>query len=122
MNHELLLILDFGSQYTQLIAKQVRKMNVYREIVPFNISYEDVLAKNPKAIILSGSPYSVYAEDAPIPDKRILDLAVPFLAICYGMQLIAHLSGYKVDKSDEREFGYAKLNIANHDNIFKGLN
>ena len=121
MNHELLLILDFGSQYTQLIAKQVRKMNVYCEIVPFNISYEDVLAKNPKAIILSGSPYSVYAEDAPIPDKRILDLAVPFLAICYGMQLIAHLSGYKVDKSDEREFGYAKLNIANHDNIFKGL-
>jgi GMP synthase (glutamine-hydrolysing) len=121
MNHELLLILDFGSQYTQLIAKQVRKLKVYCEIVPFNISYDEVLKKNPKAIILSGSPYSVYAEDAPIPDKRILDLEVPFLAVCYGMQLLAHLSGHKVDKSAEREFGYAKLKIVNHDNIFKGL-
>ncbi len=121
MSHELLLILDFGSQYTQLIAKEIRKMKVYCEIVPFNISYQEVLDKKPKALILSGSPYSVYAEDAPIPDKRILDLELPIFAICYGMQLIAHLSGYKVDKSEEREFGYAKLKISNHDNIFKDL-
>ncbi len=121
MNHELLLILDFGSQYTQLIAKQIRKMKVYCEIVPFNISYQEVLDKNPKALILSGSPYSVYAEDAPIPDKRILDLDLPIFAVCYGMQLIAYLSGYKVDQSPEREFGYAKLKITNHDNIFQGL-
>lgn len=121
MKHELLLILDFGSQYTQLIAKQIRKMKVYCEIVPFNISYEEVLAKQPKALVLSGSPYSVYAKDAPIPDKRILELELPILAVCYGMQLIAHMSGYKVDKSEEREFGYAKIKIVNHENIFQGL-
>ncbi|MFA7056603.1 MAG: glutamine-hydrolyzing GMP synthase [Candidatus Cloacimonadales bacterium] len=121
MSHELLLILDFGSQYTQLIAKQIRKMKVYCEIVPFNISYEEVLAKQPKALVLSGSPYSVYAKDAPIPDKRILEMKLPILAVCYGMQLIAHMSGYKVDKSEEREFGYSKLKIVNHENIFRGL-
>lgn len=121
MSHELLLILDFGSQYTQLIAKQIRKLKVYCEIVPYNISYKEAMAKNPKALVLSGSPVSVYGEDALIPDKRILELEIPILAICYGMQLIAHLSGYKVDKTQEREFGYAKLKITNHQNIFQGL-
>ncbi|MBN2829121.1 MAG: glutamine-hydrolyzing GMP synthase [Candidatus Cloacimonetes bacterium] len=121
MTKQMVLILDFGSQYTQLIAKSIRKLSVYCEIVPFNVSYEEVLSKDPKAIVLSGSPFSVTAENAPIPDKRIIELDIPILGICYGMQLLAHLNGAKVSKSSKKEYGYAKIKIENHDSIFAGM-
>ncbi len=122
MTHtESILILDFGSQFTQLIARRVRELNVYCEIHPFNISYEKIESFNAKGIILSGGPSSVYASDAPIPDKRIYELGVPILGICYGLQLIAFQNGGVVNKAPRREFGRAQLLIDNSEDIFKGL-
>ena len=122
MTHtESILILDFGSQFTQLIARRVRELNVYCEIHPFNISYEKIESFNAKGIILSGGPSSVYASDAPIPDKRIYELGVPILGICYGLQLIAFQNGGEVNKAPRREFGRAQLLIDNSEDIFKGL-
>ncbi|MEA1973472.1 MAG: glutamine-hydrolyzing GMP synthase, partial [Candidatus Cloacimonadota bacterium] len=121
MKHELVLILDFGSQYTQLIAKNIRKMKIYCEIVPFNISYEEVHNKNPKALILSGSPSSVSRKDAPFPDDRILELDIPILGICYGMQLITHLNGGEIIRSKKKEYGRATIQIEEHDSIFANL-
>ncbi len=121
MKHELALILDFGSQYTQLIAKRIRKFNIYSEIVPFNIEFDEIVKKNPKAIILSGSPFSVTAPDAPVPDKRILDLGIPILGICYGMQLLSHWHGAEVSRSEKKEYGYAKIFIDDQTSIFKNL-
>lgn len=122
MSHELILILDFGSQYTQLIARTIRKFNVYCEIVPFNISYEDFCKRKPTALILSGSPYSVTSKEAPLPDRRIFQEDIPVLGVCYGMQLLAYLFGGRVDKSEKKEYGYAILNLdINHRGIFNGL-
>lgn len=121
MMHELALILDFGSQYTQLIAKEIRKHEIYCEIVPCNIPYEEIIAKQPKALILSGSPFSVYREDAPKIDARLLDGSLPVLGICYGMQLMVTLLGGKVEKFDKKEYGYAKIFIDNHEHIFSQL-
>ena len=106
---DLVLILDFGSQYTQLIARRVREQRVYCEIHPCTTSFEALRALNPRAVILSGGPSSVYDEGAPTVDKRIFDLGVPILGICYGLQLIAHLLGGKVESAKEREYGAAKV-------------
>jgi GMP synthase (glutamine-hydrolysing) len=119
--HELALILDFGSQYTQLIAKRTRLLNIYSEIIPYNTSFEKIEEMNPKTIILSGSPYSVTNENAPIPDKRIFEMNIPILGICYGMQLITKLFGGKVSKSDKKEYGFAQITIEDHNSIFSGL-
>lgn len=119
--HELALILDFGSQYTQLIAKRTRLLNIYSEIVPFNTSFEKIEEMNPKTIILSGSPFSVTAENAPIPDKRIFEMGIPILGICYGMQLITKLFGGKVSKSDKKEYGFAQITIEDKNSIFSEL-
>ncbi|HNX00306.1 MAG TPA: glutamine-hydrolyzing GMP synthase [Candidatus Cloacimonadota bacterium] len=121
MLHEVILILDFGSQYTQLIAKTIRSMNVYCEIVPYNVTYDAVEAKNPKAIILSGSPSSVTFEFAPIPDIRILEMPVPILGICYGMQLISHLSGAAVESALKKEYGFAEFLADTTHPLFQGL-
>lgn len=121
MKHELVLILDFGSQYTQLIAKRTRKLKIYSEIVPFNIPFAKIEEKNPKAIILSGSPFSVTAEGSPRPDARIFDMNIPILGICYGMQLLTHVFGGKVVSSDKKEYGAASIKIDDHTDIFKGL-
>ncbi len=122
MTHtESILILDFGSQFTQLIARRVRELNVYCEIHPFNISFEKIKSFNTKGIILSGGPSSVYASDAPIPDKKIYELGVPILGICYGLQVIAFQHGGEVNKAPRREFGRAQLLIDNTEDIFKGL-
>jgi GMP synthase (glutamine-hydrolysing) len=121
---ENILILDYGSQYTQLIARRVRELHVYCEIHPFNISIEKVKEFSPKGIILSGGPSSVYAAGAPISDKRIFDLGVPVLGICYGLQLIAFQLGGEVDKAARREFGRAKLIVdpdESRDGIFKDV-
>lgn len=118
MTKDLVLILDFGSQTTQLIARRVRECKVYCEIQPGTASFEDVAARKPRAIILSGGPASVYEEDAPQLDRRILELGVPVLGICYGMQLMAHLLGGKVERADKREFGLAKLSVDSPEGIF----
>ncbi len=122
MTHsESILILDFGSQFTQLIARRVRELNVYCEIHPFNVPFEKITAFTPKGIILSGGPSSVYSSDAPIPDKRIYELGLPVLGICYGLQLIAYQNGGEVNKAPRREFGRAQLLMDDHSDIFKHL-
>ncbi|MBI5327129.1 MAG: glutamine-hydrolyzing GMP synthase [Deltaproteobacteria bacterium] len=106
-----ILILDFGSQYTQLIARRVREQKVYCEIHPYNIGLDRIKVLNARGIILSGGPSSVYDKDAPLISKEIFNLSIPILGICYGMQLTAHLLGGKVEKSSHREYGSAELVI-----------
>ncbi len=121
MYEEKILVLDFGSQYTQLIARRVRECKVYSEIFPFNASIEKIKNFNPKGIILSGGPSSVYDKNAPIPDIKIFELGMPVLGICYGMQLMAYLSGGKVAKAVKREYGKAELIIDSRMDIFEGI-
>ena len=122
MNRETIIILDFGSQYTQLIARRIRERRVYCEIHPYHISADELRALNPKGIILSGGPSSVYTEDAPLPDPQVLTLGSPVLGICYGMQLIAYLSeGGKVHPTSEREFGAATLDVDRRGALFGDL-
>ena len=118
---ESILILDFGAQYSQFIARRVRELHVYCEIHPFNIPLEKIQAFNPKGIILSGGPSSVYAADAPISDKRIFSLGVPVLGICYGLQLMAFQLGGEVDRAGKREFGRARLIVDSENGIFSGV-
>jgi GMP synthase (glutamine-hydrolysing) len=121
-HQEKILILDFGSQYTQLIARRVRECKVYSEIHPYNISREKIEQFNPKGIILSGSPASVHDQDAPCISRDLLETGLPILGICYGMQLMVQLSQGEVEKSQEREFGYAQLFIDDHSDLFQGIN
>ena len=118
---ETIVILDFGSQFTQLIARRIREMNVYCEIHPFNTPLEKIKPINPFGIILSGGPSSVYEDKAPLPDRAIFDLRLPVLGICYGMQVMAHYLGGAVDKAAHREFGRAEIRITDHDDLFKGF-
>jgi GMP synthase (glutamine-hydrolysing) len=112
MQHELILILDFGSQYTQLIARRVREQGVYCEIVPFHLSLEKIFQKNPKGVILSGGPNSVYDGDAPqISEGFYEKINAPVLGVCYGMQLLAKDLQGKVSPSDKREYGHARLKV-----------
>ncbi len=116
-----IIILDFGSQYTQLIARKVRECGVYAEIHPFNISREILLDFAPKGIILSGGPSSVYDEGSPHPSFDVTRLDVPVLGICYGLQLLAYHRHGEVDSSAHREYGKAELEILSHDGLFKGV-
>jgi GMP synthase (glutamine-hydrolysing) len=118
MTKDLVLILDFGSQTTQLIARRVRESKVYCEIHPCNAPFDDIRAKQPRAIILSGGPSSVYEDGAPSIDKRIFELGIPILGICYGMQLMAHMLGGKVERASKREFGLAQVVIDQPEGIF----
>ena len=102
------LVVDFGAQYAQLIARRVREANVYSEIVPHNISADEVAEKAPAAIILSGGPSSVYEENSPSLDAKILELGIPVLGICYGFQVLAQALGGRVDKTGKREYGAAR--------------
>jgi GMP synthase (glutamine-hydrolysing) len=119
--HELVLILDFGGQYTQLIARRVRELGVYSEILPFNTSAEAIRHRNPKGIILSGGPSSVYEIGAPHPDPDVLHLGVPVLGICYGVQLMAHFLGGEVKPSNRREYGHAEIAIRDEGKLLGGL-
>ncbi len=122
MTHaERIIILDFGSQYTQIIARKVREAGVYAEIHPFSISRAALEELSPKGIILSGGPSSVYAEGAPIPLFDVFSMGVPVLGICYGLQLIAHQLGGAVDKAARREFGRAIVNIDDTQDLFRGM-
>ncbi len=115
---EVVVILDFGSQYTQLIARRIREQRVYCEIHPCTLPFDKLQAMQPRAVVLSGGPASVYGEGAPSVDARVFDLGIPVLGICYGLQLIAHLLGGKVERAEEREFGAAKLVIDSTAGIF----
>lgn len=121
MERETVLVLDFGGQYNQLIARRVRELSVYSEMVPFDISYEEIQAQNPRGIILTGGPASVHAEGAPQCDPRILEMGIPVLGICYGMQLIAQYLGGKVGPSQLREYGRTTLRVRQENPLFDDL-
>lgn len=120
-NKELILIIDFYGQYNQLIARRVRECNVYSEIVPFSTSIEKIKEKNPKGIIFTGGPASVYTENAPKCSEEIFKLGIPVLGICYGMQLMTHMLGGKVQKADKREYGVTNVKINNTSKLFNGF-
>jgi GMP synthase (glutamine-hydrolysing) len=112
VSHQTILVLDFGSQYTQLIARRLRELSVYSEIVPFNTPVEKLRARNPVGIILSGGPKSVSEEGAPKCDATLFDLHTPVLGICYGMQLMTDMLGGEVRRSGHREFGHAFVRVS----------
>ena len=118
---EVVAVLDFGSQYTQVIARRLRECQVYSKVIPFSTSAEELKKEGVKGIILSGGPSSVFAENAPHPDKAIFDLGVPVLGICYGIQLLGYLLGGKTEHSEEREYGKGTLNISGESPLFKGI-
>jgi GMP synthase (glutamine-hydrolysing) len=117
---EHIVILDFGSQYTQLIARRVRECHIYSSIVPYSMSAEALRDLHPSGIILSGGPASVYGESAPHCDRAIFDLGVPILGICYGLQLTTYLLEGEVVASSEREYGYAELEVLEGGDLFSG--
>ena len=123
MQHELILILDFGSQYTQLIARRVREQGVYCEIVPFHQTLDEIIKRQPKGVILSGGPNSVYEEDAPEVSADFYEkIDAPVLGICYGMNLIAKDFGGAVEPSQQREYGHAKITVLSGETqIFRKL-
>ena len=117
----MILILDFGGQYTQLIARRVREAKVYCEIHPYNLALDHIRQLRPEGIILSGGPASVYAEGAPMLDPRVLDVPVPFLGICYGMGVFLQLGNGVVARTDRREFGSAQLVVDDASDLFAGF-
>lgn len=119
--HDRILVLDFGSQYTQLIARRIREAQVYSQILPCTAPLASVLAYRPRGIVLSGGPSSVYDKKAPSVAKALFDQGIPILGICYGMQLITHLSGGDVAKAAHREYGRAELCIDDRSDLFKGI-
>ena len=115
-----ILVLDFGSQYSHLICRRIREFSVYAELVPFDISYEELQKHNPKGIIFSGGPSSVYDSDAPIPENKIFDMNLPLLGICYGHQLIVNKYGGKIKRAN-KEYGSSLLTIDNDEDLLSGV-
>ena len=116
-----ILVLDFGSQYTQLIARRVRESDVYSEILPWDIDEDKIKAIKPKGIILSGGPDSVTQSYTPRVPQVVFDLNIPILGICYGMQTLAEQLGGQVISSDQKEFGYSELNVTSECVLFADL-
>ena len=121
MNKEKVLVIDFGGQYNQLIARRVRECGVYCEIHPYTLSIDKIKEMNPKGIIFTGGPNSVYAEDSPLCDKEIFEIGVPILGICYGSQLMAHLLGGKVATAPVSEYGKTEVDIDVKSKLFEGV-
>jgi GMP synthase (glutamine-hydrolysing) len=121
VEHQSIVILDFGSQYTQLIARRIREQNVFSVVLPCTAPLEEIKTYGPVGIILSGGPSSVYDKDAPPADKRVLGLGVPMLGICYGLHYMAHALGGKVAPGDKREYGHAEIDIEGESRLFKGI-
>ncbi len=121
MDNELVIVLDFGGQYNQLISRRVREANVYSEVLSYETPIEEIKKKNPIGIIFTGGPSVVTDEGAPIVSKEIFELGIPILGICYGAQLIAHVNGGVVASSDDREYGKAKLTINQDSPLFTGV-
>lgn len=115
------IILDFGSQYTQLIARKIRELGVYSEIFPFDLSLSRIKQENPAAIVLSGGPQSVYQKRAPFLSSQIFKMGLPILGICYGLQLMTHLLGGKVHPSQKREYGLARLKVLDRKGLLAGV-
>ena len=116
-----ILIIDFGSQYTQLIARRVREANVYCEIFPYDIDEEEIRKFTPNGVILSGGPESVNTQDPPRSPGIIFELGVPVLGICYGMQTMAAQLGGSVEQSDHREYGYAQVRARGHSALLRNI-
>jgi GMP synthase (glutamine-hydrolysing) len=116
-----IVVLDFGGQYTQLIARRIREQQVFSAILPCTASLAEIQAQEPVGIVLSGGPSSVYDQDAPVCDPKLLDLGVPVLGICYGMQWLAHSLGGKVERAERREYGRATLEIVQDSKLFSGV-
>ena len=114
-------ILDFGGQYTQLIARRIRELGVYSEILPCTQPLDDVLASGYKGIVLSGGPASVYEEEAPLPDKRLFEAGIPLLGICYGMQVMGYLLGGHVVPAERREYGPAEVKLLSSEGLLDGV-
>src|SRR5512144_1694646 len=114
-------ILDFGGQYTQLIARRIRELGVYSEILPCTQPLDDVLKAGYKGLVLSGGPSSVYDEDAPLPDKRMFEAGVPLLGICYGMQAMGYLLGGHVVPAERREYGAAQVKLHRATGVLEGV-
>ncbi len=121
LHGESILVLDFGSQYTQLIARRVRELGVYSEIRPFNLSLDEIRRLNPRGIILSGGPSSVYESGAPLPTPELFEQNIPILGICYGLQVMAHFLGGEVLRAPRREYGRAEIIIDDTSDLFYGL-
>ncbi|MGQ0811157.1 MAG: glutamine-hydrolyzing GMP synthase [Nitrospiraceae bacterium] len=121
LRHDRILVLDFGSQYTQLIARRIREAHVYSQILPCTAPLATVLAYRPKGIVLSGGPSSVYDKKAPFISKQLFEQNIPILGICYGMQLVTHLSDGAVAKATHREYGRAELKIDDRSDLFKNV-
>lgn len=119
--NEIVIVLDFGGQYNQLIARRVRDLGVYSELLPYNTSVEKIKELNPKGIIFSGGPASVYEEKSPMADEKIYDLGIPVLGICYGMQLMTHHLQGRVERANKREYGKAIINVTNESPFFGEL-
>ena len=118
---EMILILDFGGQYTQLIARRVRECHVYSEVIPWHTPLPEILARQPRGIILSGGPSGVHDEGAPRIDPAIYEAGIPILGICYGMQLTALLLGGRVERAREREYGRITVQMKDRDGLLEGL-
>ncbi len=114
-------MLDYGGQYSQLIARRVRDCGVFSELLPHHVPIEEIVGRHPRGIILSGGPASVYAPGAPALDRRLLELGVPVLGICYGMQLLVHALGGRVEQAEVGEFGRSDLNVRDHGRLLAGL-
>ena len=121
MKNEMIIVLDFGGQYNQLIARRVRECNVYCEVKPYTMSLEEIKAINPKGIIFTGGPNSVYDESSPHYDKAIFELGIPILGICYGSQLMAHSLGGAVETAPVSEYGHTEVAVDTEDILFNGV-
>ncbi len=121
MKREMIVVLDFGGQYNQLIARRVRECSVYCEVHPYNMSLEKLKEMNPKGIIFTGGPNSVYGEDSPLCDRAIFDLGVPILGICYGSQLMAHMLGGSVATAPVSEYGKTEVAVNSNTALFQGV-
>jgi len=120
--NELVIVLDFGGQYNQLIARRVRDLGVYSELMPFNTPVEKIRELQPKGIIFSGGPASVYEENSPLVNEDIYDLGIPILGICYGMQMMTHHLKGKVERAGKREYGKAAISVTGESPLFNQLN
>src|SRR5665213_2747412 len=119
--HQTIAVLDFGSQYTQVIARRIRESKVYSKIYPFATPAAQLRRDGVIGIVLSGGPSSVFAKNAPLPDRAIFDLGVPVLGICYGIQLMGKLLGGRVAKGERREYGHGVLQLRKASPLFAGL-
>ncbi len=122
MDRELVLVIDFGGQYNQLVARRVRECNVYCEIYSYKVALEKIKEKKPKGIILTGGPNSVYEDGAPSASAELFNLGIPVLGLCYGAQLMAHVLGGKVERAANREYGKTDITLDDSSKLFEGIN